>query len=86
MKHRLDRPLDLGRVDDAHHDRDDKIDMQAGERTDAASGPLNLHDCLRKKTYTPTTPQPIKPTINHPLCAPERRREDTMCIRHHRAL
>ena len=34
---RLVRPLDLGRGDDAHHDRDDESDMQAGKQLSVAS-------------------------------------------------
>ena len=64
---RLVRPLDLGCLDDDHHDRDDKVYMQAGERDGSACEPwspgfrsapptpfpeTNLDDCVR---YTKKT-------------------------------
>lgn len=33
--------MDLGCYDDDHHDRDDQVCMQAGERDDSASEPLS---------------------------------------------
>ena len=41
INHRLVRPLDLGRLDDAHHDYDDQVYLQAGKRTRSASEPLS---------------------------------------------
>lgn len=41
--------MDLGCLDDAHHNRNDKVYMQAGERDGSASEPLNPGS---KQTFT----------------------------------